>query len=281
MRASRIKSGFLPRLVRDGGLWSLLAALAVFLSGCAAPRATGPAVTAPRPFQFERDTFAFANELVWEYFYDQEGNWTTQKQSPKPSWSHRCFPMTLAARQFFNGARFEASLPPTNGPAYRRLVRQVLKTNPRHPPPDAARVVIPGYASLREFSAAHAPLVQEACGGAWRSYVQRGHWRMVFPFSRSHQEQTALSLLSRLSNEGPRIVHVLRFPKLTINHALLIYAARETPERIEFLAYDPNQPDAPAPLTYDRACRRFHFPPNRYFPGGRVDVYEVYHRWNY
>lgn len=263
------------------GLWSLVVAFGVLLCGCGAPRAAGPAASASRPFQFERDTFAFANELVWEYFYDHEGNWTTQKQSPKPTWSHRCFPMTRAARQFFHGARFDASQPATNCTTYRQLVREVLKTNPRHPPPGTARVVIPGYASLREFSAAHASLIQEACGGAWRSYVQRGHWRMVFPFSRSHQEQTARNLLSGLSQEGPRIVHVLRFPKLSINHALLVYGARETPERIEFLVYDPNQPEGPAPLTYDRARRSFLFPPNRYFPGGPVDVYEVYHRWNY
>ncbi len=268
--------------MREGVLLSLLALSVAVLCGCAVSRAGRPAVAAPTAsFQFERDTFAYPNELVWEYFYDDQGKWTTRKQSPKPAYSHHCFPMARAARQFFIGARFDPSLPVTNSPAYRRLIRQVLKTNPRSPPPDSDRVVIPGYASLREFSAAHAPLLQEACGGAWRSYVQRGHWRMVFPFSRSHQEQTAQALLSRLPTDGPRIVHVLCFPELTINHALLVYGARQMPETIEFRVYDPNQPERPASLTFDRASRSFLFPANRYFPGGRVDVYEVYHRWNY
>ena len=32
------------------------------------------------------------------------------------------------------------------------------------------------------------------CGGAWRSYVLRSHWRMVLPLSRAHQERTAARL---------------------------------------------------------------------------------------
>ena len=27
----------------------------------------------PRPFEFPHDTFAFANELVWDYYFDADG----------------------------------------------------------------------------------------------------------------------------------------------------------------------------------------------------------------
>ena len=53
---------------------------------------------------------------------------------------------------------------------------------------------------------------------------------------------------------------------------------RRARETIRFAAYDPNAPDAPATLSYDRATRTFTLPHNTYFRGGRVDVYEIYHR---
>ena len=50
---------------------------------------------------------------------------------------------------------------------------------------------------------------------------------------------------------------------------------------IQFTTYDPNYPSEPIPLVYDRGTQRFKFPRNSYFKGGRVDVYEIYHAWNY
>ena len=75
--------------------------------------------------------------------------------------------------------------------------------------------------------------------------------------------------------------HVVRFPQLSINHALLVFAAKQLVQTIEFEVYDPNKPDRPKTLTYDRATRTFSFPGNDYWPGGRVDVYEIYRGWNY
>ena len=79
----------------------------------------------------------------------------------------------------------------------------------------------------------------------------------------------------------PIVVHLVRFPQLTINHALVLFSANETKNEIQFAAYDPNRSDAPVSLKYNRATQTFLFGPNDYFPGGRVDVYEVYHRWDY
>ena len=88
-------------------------------------------------------------------------------------------------------------------------------------------------------------------------------------------------LLAHLRQNQPVVVHLARFPKLTINHALVLFDAKETDNQIEFQSYDPNQPESPMKLTFDRATRTFLLPANHYFPGGRVDVYEVYHRWDY
>ena len=42
--------------------------------------------------------------------------------------------------------------------------------------------------------------------------------------------------------------------------------------------YDPNAPDAPVQLAFDAGTRTFLLERNAYFAGGRVDVYEIYHR---
>jgi hypothetical protein len=34
-------------------------------------------------------------------------------------------------------------------------------------------------------------------------------------------------------------------------------------------------------LDYDRATKTFNFAGNDYWPGGRVDIYEVYRSWDY
>jgi hypothetical protein len=124
-------------------------------------------------------------------------------------------------------------------------------------------------------------LLKAESGGAWQSYFQRGHWRMIFPFSRTHQENTARALVNSLKQNRPPVVHLVRFPQLSINHAVVLFDVAETETEIRFAAYDPNKPEKPTTLTYDRARRTFNLPANDYFIGGRVDVYEIYRSWCY
>jgi hypothetical protein len=250
----------------------------VVVCGCATKPTSDPAQS--RRFDFDQDTFAFPNELVWEYKYDENGKWTTHKREPSPTYSLHCFVVARADRQFFYHARFDPEQPIAGEATYRQLVRRVMSCSPRQPSPEPEKIVIPGYANLREFSREQESLLKEECGGAWRSYFQRGHWRMVFPFSRSHQEHMAQQLVAHLQ-EHPLVVHAVRFPQLSINHAVVVYDMKETKERIDFEAYDPNDPVKPITLAFDRATRTFSMAPNTYFEGGRVDVYEVLYKWDY
>jgi hypothetical protein len=248
--------------------------LALLLFGCAAPRRLNSSNS--RPFDFVKDTFAFANELVWDYQFDAEGKWVARKRAPKPDYTLHCFVVARCARQFFQNARFDPGLPIVDEAAYRRLIRRVAGSNPRKPLPEQKKIVIPGYSDLREFSAAQAAGLKAECGGAWESYFQRGHWRMIFPFRRHHQQRVAEQILTDLKIDAPLVVHLVRFPQLTINHAVIIYEARASEREIQFTIYDPNDPSRPGTLTFDRSSRSFILPPNHYFPGGRVDVYEIY-----
>ena len=234
---------------------------------------------APR-FQFERDTFAYANELVWEYRLEEGADtMTTFRNDPAPTYAHRCFVMVRTVRQFLYHARFDQALPVADAQTYRQRIREVVSRSPRRTSPEAARVVIPGYGGLRSFSEAQESLLKAECGGAWQSYFVRSHWRMVFPVPRWHQELTARRLSKALAAGTPPIVHVFRFPRVTINHGIVLYGSTETPSGVCFSAYDPNVPQRPSELTYDRAKRTFLLPRNHYWAGGRVEVVHVYRGW--
>ena len=252
------------------GVHALLFALVL---GCGVRRPE-PAI-GRAPFRFPDDAFAFANETVWEYDIDPATSrvrW--RERDPAPAFSLRCGTIARAARQFYAGARFDSSAPVVDEATYRRLVRDVLRTDPRGP--GERRVVIPGYPDLRSFSAAHEALTKAALAGPWQTYLQRGNWRMIFPFTGRHQRRLAATLLASLARGWPPIVHVLRYPRLTINHLVVVVAAEETPAEIRFRTYDPNDAAETVTLTYDRATRAFSFGRTPYFPGGPVKAYEVY-----
>ena len=250
-------------------------ALILLLTGCAAPRSAQR--VSDQPFRFQQDTFAYANELVWEYQPDPAtGRMHHTRRASPPSYAQHCFVVAHAARQFFLHARFDPSQSRPDGSTCRHLIRQVLSRSSRVGSAAEEKVVIPGYSNLYAFSQAEEALLKSECGGAWHSYVQRGHWRMIFPLPRSHQARMVQQLLDSLRQQRPPIVHLVRFPSLSINHAVLLYAAEEDATSIAFTVYDPNSPDHPARLIYQRAQRRFEYPANASFAGGRVDVYEVY-----
>lgn len=233
-----------------------------------------------RRFEFGRDSFAFRNETYWEYHFDlATGKTSFTKREPKPDYAHRCFVLTRVARQFLYHARFEPDQKAPDDGACRRLIRQVVARNPRQPCRPEKQIVISGYECLHHFSQAREPLLKAECGGAWRSYVLRSHWRMVFPISREHQRRTAASLQSALQRGIPPIIHLVKFPALTINHSMILFDARKTGAGIEFQACDPNNTEKPLTLSFDAATKTFSLPPNHYWAGGPLDIIEIYRSW--
>ncbi|HEX7617201.1 MAG TPA: hypothetical protein VF480_00630 [Verrucomicrobiae bacterium] len=241
-----------------------------------------PPVHAVRAFRFERDTFAFAHELVWKYRFDPvTGAMTTYRAEPPPTYYHRCFVMARATRLFFDHARFVPELPPADEPTYRKLVREIISRNPRRTCADAERIVIPGFDGLRSFSQAHEALLKAECGAAWESYFLRSHWRMIFRVSGRFQERMAEKLKWSLQNRGMSLAHLFRFPRITINHGIVLYGFTESEQQIEFTAYDPNLPAHPVKLVYEKARRVFTFAPNIYWGGGVLSVMEIFCDWPY
>jgi hypothetical protein len=263
MRSKRYLSWFLPLVLALLGLWS----------GCATQHSPTPA---GRRFDFSQDTFHYRNDLVWQYGFDEKGQWKSSKKDPKPDYTHHCFVVARAAKQFFYHAKFDPGLPRTDRKNYRELITRVISKSPRKVSQAEEKLVIPGYKNLRDFSQSEEPLLKQECGGAWQSYVQRGHWRMMFPFSRKNQAGISEKIVSKLKNRNPVILHVVQFPALTINHAVVAYDFRHSETETIFNIYDPNQPEAPIEIRFSKKEKTFLFPQTNYFYGGPVDVYPVY-----
>jgi hypothetical protein len=120
--------------------------LAAVVSGCASVAPLDVAVRRPPPSEvlhFGVDTFAFANE-------------SRSKNSGKPDlYANYCFVMARAVIQFQRFARFDPTEPRVVREEYVARVKQVVALSPwEDSRPPAARVVIPGYASLHAFSRA-------------------------------------------------------------------------------------------------------------------------------
>lgn len=236
----------------------------------------GPEISARR-FQFERDSFAYPHELVWRYRFDPAtGAMEVERAEPPPTYYHRCFVMARATRQFFDHARFAPDLPTADAAAYAGLVRQVIARSARRGCVEADRIVIPGYGGLRAFSQAHEAVLKARCGAAWESYSLRSHWRMIFPVSGRFEEKMAEKLKHSLARRGISLVHLFRFPRITINHGIVLYRFAETDRAIEFTAYDPNLPGHPVELIYEKARRVFTFAANLYWGGGALSVMEIF-----
>ena len=229
-------------------------------------------------FEFKRDTFAFANETVFEYNIPSSKGAPPPRREANSDYTLRCFVIARSARQFFQHARFDPTQPPASAESYAELVRRVVATDPREEQPKEPPIVIPGYSSLRAFSAARERLVKEQLGGAWQSFLQRGNWRILLPFPAEQQQATAAELVESLQQNRPPVVHVVTH-SLSINHAVLLFGAVLHRDSISFAMYDPNDPRAPLELEFERRTAIFRFPTTSYFQGGPVKVYEVYNGW--
>src|ERR1700733_14182562 len=87
-------------------------------SGCATSHSSTAAER--RPFNFQTDTLAYPNELVWEYHYDEHGKWVSHPRDPAPEYFHHCFVVVRVAKQFLEHARFDTNLPVADEATYRK-----------------------------------------------------------------------------------------------------------------------------------------------------------------
>ena len=230
---------------------ALVLAVLVVATACRSTAAIDPlagAVTvAPGPaFSFASDTFAFPN-LVRAHDPDRAD-----------LYANYCFVLARGLRQFHAFARFAPDAPRLSSEAYAGRVREVAARPPWEPPaqPDE-RIVIPGYANLREFSRAEEPAVKAGLGGRLWTVLHWTNWRVTMPVTRAHQAGVAREIVDELA--AGRLVQLLvtNWPKPELNHTVVAYAYHTVPAGVELVVWDPNEPDRPGAITFDTGSGRF------------------------
>ncbi len=210
------------------------------------PEGAADARASALEFAFARDTFAFKN-LIRARHPHEDG-----------LYANYCFVLARGLRQFSQFARFDPALPRLDHAAYVTLVRRVAARPPWEPAlPEDARIVIPGYASLRELSQAEEAAVKEGLGGRFWTFVHWTNWRVTFWVTPAHQDNVAREIVSEL--RAGRLVQLLitNWPKPELNHTVVAFESRDGATTLDFVVWDPNDPDAPGVITFDRRARRF------------------------
>lgn len=229
-------------------------------------------------FQFERETFAFANSTVFEY---RDGVIVRRGRKEKSDrYTRRCFVMSRAAMQFHKFARFDSRRATVDDKELARRIRNVARRQPWNPAlPENERIVFPGYANLRQMSKARGRVLQENIGLGWPTYGRIGNFRMFFVHNVKYQVKTQAELDATLARGELFVAYLSDFPFLRINHSVLIYARkpRRPGSKIDrYVCYDPNHPDAPRELKWSPDQRLFNYPKDEEFVGGYTRVYHVY-----
>ena len=246
-------SRFPPRrgAIRSLALGQILfVAVAIAASGCAstspAPSAVADGDVAVGDFSFERDTFAFPNEI------------RALSEERDDLYANYCFVVARGLRQFFLFARFDPGAPVLDRAGYLARVRQAVARPPWHRPiPLEERVVIPGYAGLREFSRAQESAVKEGMGGRFWTLVHPTIWRTMFPVTRGHQAGVFDEIQRELASGRLVQLLVTNWPILELNHTVVAFASRRDDARVDLVVWDPNEPARPGVITFDRARREF------------------------
>jgi hypothetical protein len=244
--------------------------------------ATATAAHAGNPtsaFRFDRDTFAFANQTVFEY---HEGHASLRRSSAtrQDAYNRHCFVMCRTAMQFKKFARFDPRNPPLDDTALEDRIRAVThRAAWTEPLPENQRIVFPGYKDLKEMSKARRELVQLNIGHGWPSYFRFSNLRMVFQGGKRYQEETHARLNAILARGELFVAFLTTYPRLSINHAVLVYKRKSSspnPGIEHYIVYDPNHPESPRDLAWSAHDRAFSYQKDWDFVGGFVRVYQTY-----
>jgi hypothetical protein len=247
----------------------------LILSCLSLPAYEAPSAPAPQPFRYDRDSFAFANETVWNYV---GGSVKPENEfQRKRDYTRRCFVVSRAAVQFWKFARFDSAAPPLSRDQLSTRVREVTTRDVWKPPlPASERVVFPGFASLRTFSQAEPSLLQENIGLGWPVYFRVGNAPIAAPVYRETEAHLNEEILRDLQADYPTIVWLYNFPSLDINHVVVVFGGERVGTHVHYRVYDPNYTDGPKKLDYDSSTRTFSYQPTFYYKGGPVQARAIY-----
>lgn len=232
---------------------------------------------AARPFNFDRDTFGFANMTVFEY---ENGipHLRRGETAKQDRYTRRCFVLSRAVWQFRKFARFDAHAPPINDRELIHRIKQVTRRQAwKSALPENERTVFP-YADLRAMSQKYGRILQENVGKGWPTYWRPGNYRAFLVPGIRYQEQTHRTLDETLARDDMFVGYLTKLPNMSINHAVLVFKRKSiSSDGVEhYLVYDSNHPEGPRNLTWSQRAHTFAYQKDWDFVGGPVRMYHVY-----
>jgi hypothetical protein len=243
------------------------------VAGCAAPWAARrpadlAAAFAGPDFVFERDTFAFANL-------------SRARNAGVPDlYANYCFVLARGVRQFYQFARFDPDAPRLSHDEYVARVRQVTARSPWQAAlPPAARVVIPGYANLRDFSRAEEAAVKRGLESRWWTWLHWTNWRVAVPVTGGHQARVRAEIVDDLRRGRLVQLLVTNLPRWELNHTLVAYAVRARGDDIDLVVWDPNDAARPGLVTFRGEAGRFQATRVHDTEPGPIRVFRMYYSW--
>lgn len=221
--------------------------LQLCVTGCSVLRPSAKVVTpGPRAFDFATDTLAVP--------VAQPAPQEEQESLADPAL--RGHVDAHVARQFFLHARFEPTQRPPTTEARIALVRQVLKRDADEPSREDQRVVVPGYANLREFSRLQGHLLRAESWLVCRCEHRASLLRKAFGGD-SGKDAAVNELVASVTANRPVLVRLYRQHALHYNRSLLVIGSQAGEGEVRFTAYDPAVPQQPVQLTFNRLNRAF------------------------
>jgi hypothetical protein len=234
-------------------------------------------------FYFDRDTVSFANSTVFEY---RQGHPHLRRQREKGEpkrYTRRCFVLCRTTIQFQKFARFDPHAPALDDKALAARIRNVTRRAAWGKPlPLDQRVIFPGYPDLRAMSKARREVVRANIGLGWPTYFRLGNFRMLFEHDSSYHKETHANLDAALARGELFVGFLTTYPRLSINHAVLVYKRKPASQNDgidRYLVYDPNHSESPRELTWSSHDHAFAYQKDWDFIGGRVRVYQIYGKW--
>jgi hypothetical protein len=236
-------------------------------SACTTARVASTAASAgPPAFAFGPDAFAFRNEIRARHPGDAD------------MYFNYCFVLARGLRQFFQSARFDPEAPRLGHAGYVARVRAIAARPAwAEPLPSAERVVIPGYAHLRAFSAGQEAAIKEGLGGPVGTWLHWTNWRVTMPAGKGHQSRVADEIAGALDAGRLAQLLVTNWPIPELNHTVVAYRFDDRGDRLDFTVWDPNEPDAPGTVSFDRIAQRFWATSVYATRPGPIRVFRMYH----
>jgi hypothetical protein len=246
------------RNVPATALWVLLPLIAPIQSVQAlgkspyrAPTGDIPASHSVAGFEVPANNQAFHNYTVWDH-------------SKLPAFLQvaHCTGMALFARQVFNWARFDPTLPRASDDEYRLLLRHVFRVPTTALPGTRDRIVIPGFASWYEMTQQPdiEEIVKDILGDALGDPLRRNWNWSPLDVLVGFRERTLIELNIRKMVSLDRVVTLYLTDGTKTAHSVLAYGYEVLGDRVRYTVYDSNHPTEPVQMDFVFATAKFDHP---------------------